>query len=85
MLSKYLSRLRIYLPIIVRFGAELGYKSLCNTFIHLKNLASALEDKKIIDKKLSKYLKNRGIKEVIAPTLPFISSSLCFVTKRNKN
>lgn len=47
--------LQIYLPMILRFGAQLGYEG-PNAFILSKNLASALVDTDIIDRKLAEDL-----------------------------
>ncbi len=55
-LSQYLGGLRIHLPMILHFGAELGYKGLSNAFILSDNLASALKDQAIIEKKLQEDL-----------------------------
>ncbi len=67
---------------ILRFGAQLGYEGL-NAFILSKNLASALADTGIIDKKLAEDLRCRRVEEVTNPTLPFISSPLGLVPKHD--
>ncbi len=78
-LLKYPGALRIHFPMILRFGAELGYESLLDAFILLDNLASALKDPPIIDKKLTKDLALSRVVEVEKPTPPFICSPLCLV------
>lgn len=83
LLSKYPGPLHNHLPMILRFGAELSYKGPSDAFILSKNLASALEDEGIIDKKLFEDLGNRRVEEVIAPTPPFISSPLGLVPKHD--
>lgn len=50
LLSQYLGKLRIHLPIILWFGTELGYKGSSNVFILFNNLASAFENPTIIEK-----------------------------------
>ncbi len=56
LLSQYSGGLRIHLPMILCFGAELGYEGLSNAFIVSDNLASALKDLAIIEKKLQEDL-----------------------------
>ena len=56
---------------ILRFGAELGYEGPRDAFILSNNLASALKDPAIIDKKLSEDILLRRVMEV-TPTPPFI-------------
>ncbi len=50
LLAQYPGSLRIYLPMVLRFGAELGYKG-PDAFIVSDNLVLALEDPTIIEKK----------------------------------
>lgn len=50
LLTQYPGSLQIYLPIVLRFEVKLGYKG-SETFILSENLASALEDPTIIEKK----------------------------------
>ena len=67
---------------ILRFGAQLGYEG-PNAFILSKNLASALADTEIIDKKLAEDLRCRRVEKVTNPTMPFISSPLDLVPKHD--
>ena len=84
LLLKYLGVLRIHLPMILRFGAELGYEGPLDAFILLNNLASALKDPPIIDKKLTKDLALGQVVEVEKPTPLFTSSHLSLVPKHNR-
>lgn len=61
--NRYPDSIQIHLLIIFYFGAQLGYKS-PNAFIISKNLASALANTGIIDKKLVNDLKYRHIEKV---------------------
>lgn len=83
LLRNYPGPLRIHLPMIVRFGVELGYKGPTDAFILSKNLSSALVDTDIIDKKLCEDLALKRIIEVKAPTPPFIASPLGLVPKHD--
>lgn len=80
--NSYLGSIQIYMSIILYFGAQFGYKE-PNISILSKNLASALVDTGIIDKKVAEDLRYCRIEEVINPTLPFISFSLGLVPKHN--
>ncbi len=51
LLSKYAGPIQAHLPMIIRFGVELGYERPTDTFILSENLASTLEDTEIIDSK----------------------------------
>ena len=82
LLSSYPGSIRIHLPMILRFGAQLGYEG-PNAFILSKNLASALADTEMIDKKLAEDLRCRRVEEVTIPTMPFISSPLGLVPKHD--
>ena len=82
LLSSYPGSIQIHLPMILRFGAQLGYEG-PNAFILSKNLASALADTEIIDKKLAEDLRCRRVKEVTIPIMPFISSPLDLVSKHD--
>lgn len=64
LLSNYPGPLRVHLPMIIRFGAELGYDGPTDALIFSKNLLSALVDTEIIDKKLRKDLALHRIVEV---------------------
>ena len=68
---------------ILKFGAQLGYKGRINTFIFLKNLVSALLDTKKINKKLTNDLVSYCMEPVTDPRLPFISSLLSLMAKHN--
>ena len=83
LLNAYLGPLQIHLPMILCFGAQLGYNG-PETLILSKNLASALVDTEIIDKKLADDLKCRKVENVLNPTLPFISSPLGLVPKHDE-
>lgn len=82
LLNTYPGPLQIHLPMILCFGAQLGYEG-PKTFILSKNLASVLVDTKIIDRKLADDLRSRKVEEVSNPTLPFISSPLGLVPKHD--
>lgn len=55
-LNIYSDSLQIHLPMILRFETQLGYKNF-KAFILLENLASALMDTEIINKKLADNLR----------------------------
>ncbi len=56
---------------ILCFGAELGYEGPLDAFILLDNLASALKDPPIIDKKLTEDLALGRVVEIEKSTPPF--------------
>ncbi len=74
---------RIHFLMVLRFGAELGYKG-PDAFILSNNLASALEDPTIIEKKLQKDLASGCVTPVYQPSRPFICSPLGLVPKHNE-
>lgn len=78
LLSGYIRSLQVYLPMIIYFGAELGFKDPTNALIFLKNILSALVDIKIIDNKLCNNLELQQVVEVCSKR-PFISSPLGLV------
>ncbi len=65
---------------VLRFGGELGYEG-PDAFILSDNLASALEDPTIIEKKLREDLASGRITLVHQPSCPFICFLLGLVTK----
>lgn len=67
---------------ILCFGAQLGYEG-PDVFILSQNLALALVDTGIIDKKLVENLKNSPAEEVANPIPPFISFPLGLVPKHD--
>ena len=67
---------------VLRFGAELGYEG-SNAFIFSENLASALEDPTIIDKKLQEDLASSRMTPVHQSSRPFICSPLGLVPKHD--
>ena len=71
LLLKHSGALRIHLPMILCFGAELGYEGPLDAFILLDNLASALKDPPIIDKKLTEDLALGRVVEIEKSTPPF--------------
>ena len=83
LLLEYAGALRIYLPMILRFGTELGYKGPLDAFIILDNFASALKDPPIINKKLTEDLALGRVVEVEKPTSPFICSLWGLVPKHD--
>lgn len=78
--SAWASLLSRYPGPIPRFGADLRYKVSRDVFILSKNLASALDDLGVIDRKLSEDLI---LKQVLEVPDPFISSPLGLVPKHN--
>ncbi len=68
---------------IIRFVVELGYERPTDAFILSENLASALEDTEIIDKKLRDDLALSRVVKVKAPASPFISCPLGLVPKHD--
>lgn len=68
---------------ILYFGAELEYQGPYDAYILLKNLASALEDMAIIDKKLIKDLALSKVVEVVKPISLFICFLLELVSKHD--
>ena len=83
LLARYPRSLRIHLLMILRFGAELGYKG-PDTFVLSDNLASALEDPTIIKKKLQEDLASGRMTPVHQPSRPFIFSPLGLVPKHDR-
>lgn len=75
--------MQIHLPMILRFGAQLGYKGPDDSFILSKNLASVLDKPGVIDKKLTEDLALQRVVEVPNPEVPFISSPLGLVPKHD--
>lgn len=67
---------------VLRFGAELVYEG-PKAFILFDNLASALKDPTIIEKKLQEHLALGRVIPVHQPKRPFICSPLGFVPKHN--
>ena len=64
LLTLYPGGLRIHLPMILQFVAELRYKAPLNAFILSDNLASVIKDSAIIEKKLQKDLASGCMSEV---------------------
>ncbi len=83
LLFKYPGPIQVHLPMIIRFGVELGYEGPTDAFILSENLASTLEDTEIIDNKLRNDLALQRVVEVKAPAPPFISSPLGLVPKHD--
>ncbi len=83
MLKDYPRPLGIYLAMILRFGAEIGYKGPQNVLILLENLASAMEDPSIINNKLAKDIQLCRVVSGPTPIVPFISSPLGLVPKHD--
>ncbi len=83
LLAQYPGSLQIHLPMVLRFGAELGYKG-PNAFILSENLASALEYPTIIEKKLKENLASGRVTPVHQPSRPFICSLLGLIPKHYK-
>ncbi len=82
---KYLGALRIHLPMILRFGAELGYESPLDAFILSDYLVSAHKDLPIIDKKLTEDMALSQVVEVEKPTAPFICSPSGLLSKHDRD
>lgn len=82
LLQAYSGPLRVYLPMILSFGVELGYQSPQDAFILSKNLASALKDPNIIVNKLVKDLALRRVIKVTSVP-PFIFSLLRLIPKHD--
>ncbi len=78
LLARYPGSLQIHLPMVLRFGAKLEYKG-PDAFILSDNLASALEDPTIIEKKLHEDLTSGRVTPVHRPSRLFICSSLGLV------
>ncbi len=84
--SQYQRGLKIHLPMIFCFGAELGYESPSNAFILSNNLASALKVPAIVEKKLQKHLASGRVMQVQESlTLPFICLPLGLVFKQDES
>lgn len=81
--NSYPGPIKIHLLIIICFRAHLGYEG-PNAFILSKNLASALVDTEIIDKKLADDLRCCRVEKVTNSTLPFIFSPLGLVLKHDR-
>lgn len=83
-MSQYSGELRIHLLMILHFEVKLGYKGPSNAFILSDNLALALKNPAIIEKKLQKDLASSRVTQPQgAPTPPYICSSLGLVLKYN--
>lgn len=82
LLNTYRGFLQIHLPMILRFGAQLGYNG-PKASILSKNLVLALVDTEITIKKLADDLRIGRVEEIAKPTSPFISSPLGLVPKHN--
>ncbi len=82
LLARYPGSLRIHHPILLRFGAELGYEG-PDAFILSENLASALEDPTIIEKKLQEDLDSGRMTPVHQLSRPVICSPLGLVSKHD--
>ncbi len=80
LLARYPGSLRIHLPMVLRFMAELGYKA-NDAFILSDNLASALEDSTVNEKKLQEDRASGRVTPVHEPSRPFICSPLGLVPK----
>ncbi len=80
---KYPFALRIHLPMISRFSAKLSYEGPLDAFILSDNLASALKDPAIIDKKLTENLALSRMVDIEKPTPPFVCSPLSLVLKHD--
>lgn len=80
LLAQYPGGLQMHLPMVLRFEAELGYQD-PDAFILLENLASALEDPLIIEKKLQEDLALGLVVPVHQSSRPFICSILSLVPK----
>lgn len=81
LLKSYPEPLRIQLVMIIRFGAEIGYKNPCDVHILSKNFASAIDDPSIINKKLEEDLWLRRFVHIHIPSISFILSPLGLVLK----
>lgn len=81
MLKDYPGPLGIHLAMILRFGAEIGYKGPQNVLILLENLVLAMENPFIIDNKLAEDIQLCQVVSVPTSITPFISSPLGLVPK----
>lgn len=81
LLKQYPGSLRIHLPMILRFGAEIGYQGPFDVFRISKNFSSSMADPAIIDKKLEVDLALRRVIEIQNPQAPYVASSLGLVPK----
>lgn len=85
LLAQYPGGLRIYLPIIFRFRAKVGYKG-PPTFILSENLASAFQDPTMIENKLKENLLSGHVIQLQKPpTPPFICLPLGLVLKHDRS
>ena len=73
LLVQYPGSLRIHVPMVLRFRAELKYEGL-DAFIHLDNLASPLEHPTIIEKKLQEDLASGRVTPVHQPSCLLLCS-----------
>ncbi len=83
LLALYPGGLKIHFPMILRFGAELGYEGPPNAFILSDNLASALKNTAIIWKKLQEDLASGRVSAMQQPHPLFICSPLGLVPKHD--
>ncbi len=82
LLARYPGSLQIHLPMVLRFGEELGYEGL-DAFILSDNLASTLEDLTIIEEKLQENLASGRVTPVHQPSRSFIISQLDLIPKHD--
>ncbi len=83
LLAQYPRSLQIHLPMVLRFGAELGYEG-PDAFIFSDNLESAIEDPTISEKKLQEDLASGRVTPVYQLSRPFICSLLSLVPKHDR-
>lgn len=83
LLRQYPGPLKIHLPMILRFGAEIGYQGPFDIFLISKNLTSSMEAPDIIDQKLKNDLVLRRVVQVVNPQPPYIASPLGLVRKHD--
>lgn len=81
MLKNYSRHLGIHLAIILRFGAEIGYKGPQDVLILSENLVSVMKNPSIIDNKLEEDFQLCRVVHVPTSSTPFISSPLSLVSK----
>ena len=83
LLQEYPGPLRVHLPMILRFGVQIGYEGPTDILRIEKNLTSANEDPETIENKLQEDLRKGRVRRIAAPSQPFVASPLGLVPKHD--
>ena len=83
LLQEYPDPLRVHLPMILRFGVQIGYEGPTDILRIEKNLTSPNEDPETIENKLQEDLRKGRVRRIAAPSQPFVASPLGLVPKHD--